>query len=261
MRLQALIPALCLALAGPAFAAERPSLVPPDGQRASYLWTMTRHSPAGDLDGSAAVVLHGRTPPGSMQVSVTVDGADHTYVAKSSADGSLDFIATKHESSIPELVRLDQVARLAGGAGTQPKLGDTFKLNFDEPVPGGAIGVTVQARVTSVDGDVVRVEADGVALGTIALPQPQATAEAGGSAFLGGAPPGRLPGGAPTSMSSEVDDGSEKSKDTTMDVKLHLHLSASFAGGVLVEARGSQVASPVKGPNESIETDWSFTKS
>ena len=61
-------------------------------------------------------------------------------------------------------------------------------------------------------------------------------------------------------MTGGFDDPNDKPKNPTLDVLLHVHLSARFAGGVLVEARGSQVASPETGPKESIETDWALTK-
>lgn len=239
-------------VAATASAATRPTILPPEGERASYLWTVSRHSPVGELEASAAVVLRGRDVPGTMQVAVTVDGDDQTYIAKSLADGSLDFVATRHESMVPELVRLDQVARLAGGASANAKPGDTFKLDFLEPVPGGTIDVTVLAHVVSVDGGTMTVQADGEALGSIELPAPAPTP---------GLPagPGGRPGG-PSSLVTDIDDGSPK-KDTSLDVKLRLHLEATFAGGLMVEAKGTQIASPLKGRDESIETDWSFTKS
>jgi hypothetical protein len=260
MKSTVLVSLFCIVASGVALAAERPSLVPPNGERASYLWTATRHSPSGTADSSAAVILRGSAPPGTMQVAVTVDGDDQLYVAKSLADGSLDFVATRHEQTVPQLIRLDQIARLAGGAGSSPKTGDAWKLDFAEPVPGGTIAVTVQARVTAVDGGAVQLEADGIGLGSIAVPEPEATP--GGRPGAG--PPGGAPGfpaNAPSGITGTIDEGPQGAKDTTLSVKIHLHLTASFAGGTLVEARGSQVASPVDGPKESIETDWALTKS
>ena len=255
MRRAIALPIAALLASVAAYAAERPTIIPPNGERAGYLWTITRHSPAGSLDASAAVTLRGTTPPGTMQVAVTVDGADQVYTARSSADGSLNFVATKHEDTVPELLRLDQVARLAGGAGATPKLGDTWRMEFSEPVPGGSIDVTVQAKVTTVDGDAFSVEAGGEALGTIAVPKPEPTP--GGR---GGAPGQGFPGSGPSTLNSDVDDGT-KAKDNTMDVKMRVHVSASFAGGLLREAGGSQIVSPVQGPKEQIETDWALTKS
>ena len=96
-----------------------------------------------------------------MQVAVTVDGDDQLYVAKSSADGSLDFVATKHEDAVPELGRLDQISRLVAGAGVPPKAGDSWKLTLSEPVPGGTIEVPVVVRVVAGDDNTLNLEAEG----------------------------------------------------------------------------------------------------
>ena len=246
--------ALCLASSG-ARAAQRPSVVPPDGEHEGYLWTAALHTPAGNDESSAAVVLRG-TQRGTMQVAVTVDGDDKVYLAKSLADGSLDFVATRHEEVVPQLERLDHLARIAGGASAAPKVGDTWKLEIEEPVPRGTIPVTLTARVTSLDGDTLRIEADGDATGSIELPQPAATPAPSGGA--GGGP--GFPSGAPRTLNSDVDDGTAK-KDDTINVRLKVHIAASFADGRLVEAHGAQLASPTLNPKESVESDWAFTKS
>ena len=167
-----LAPALCAAVATSASAAVRPSVVPLDGVRASYLWTTARHAPNGDSDGSAAVILRG-APQGAMQVDVAIDGYDELYQAKSLADGTLDFVALKHEAPAPQLARLNQVARIAGAANQSEKVGDSWRVDLSEPVPGGTIDVQVVVHVTGADGDALVLEADGQAKGTIALPQPE----------------------------------------------------------------------------------------
>ena len=240
-----------------ALAAERASVVPPIGERANYLWTTSLRTPAGTHDSSAAVVLRG-APRGTMQVAVTVDGDDLDFIAKTLADGSLDFVATKHEDVVPELGRLDQLSRLVAGAGVPPKTGDSWKLTLSEPVPGGTIDVPVVVRIVAGDDNTLNLEAEGDGRGAIELPKPPPE-----PAAAGGRPgfPGGGGGGAPAGISGSIDDGSQQAKTTTMDVKLHVHVSARFVGGVLVEARGAQVASPETGPKESIESDWELTKS
>ncbi len=239
-----------------AFAGERASVVPPIGERANYLWTTTLRTPAGTHDSSAAVVLRG-APRGTMQVAVTVDGDDLDFIAKTLADGSLDFVATKHEDVVPELGRLDQLSRLVAGAGVPPKTGDSWKLTLSEPVPGGTIDVPVVVRIVAGDDNTLNLEAEGDGRGAIELPKPPPEPAAGGRPGF----PGGGGGGAPAGITGSIDDGSQQSKATTMDVKLHVRVSARFVGGVLVEARGAQVASPETGPKESIESDWELTKS
>jgi hypothetical protein len=254
------IPLLAGAASACAFAAERASVVPPIGERASYLWTTSLRTPAGTHNSSAAVVLRG-APRGTMQIAVTVDGDDLDFLAKTLADGSLDFVATKHEDAVPELGRLDQISRLVAGAGVPPKAGDSWKLTLSEPVPGGTIEVPVVVRVVAGDDNTLNLEAEGDGRGSIELPKPPLDPAGRRGGGTPGFPGGGGGGGAPAGITGSIDDGSEQSKATTMDVKLHLHLSARFAGGFLVEARGAQVASPESGPKESIETDWELTKS
>jgi len=165
------IPLLAGAASACAFAAERASVVPPIGERASYLWTTSLRTPAGTHDSSAAVVLRG-APRGTMQIAVTVDGDDLDFLAKTLADGSLDFVATKHEDAVPELGRLDQISRLVAGAGVPPKAGDSWKLTLSEPVPGGTIEVPVVVRVVAGDDNTLNLEAEGDGRGSIELPKP-----------------------------------------------------------------------------------------
>jgi hypothetical protein len=266
MRTTLLILAAALAVAQPARADERTTVIPPDGVRAAYLWTSTLHTPRGSQDSSAAVVLRG-SARGAMKVAVTVDGDDMEFDAVSKRDGSLDFTATRHEALVPQLARLDDAARLAASADGALKAGDSWKLVLSEPIPGGTVPVQVVVHVVSAEGGALRLEADGDGVGSMeVMAPPDPTTPVGDPSGARGVPGS---GGAPQPQGGGAQAGfpdprhgnaDQELQQTSLDITVHVHLSIDFADGRMTQARGTQTVSPRSNKSERVESEWSLTK-
>jgi hypothetical protein len=229
-------------------------------------------------------------------VSVSAGGPDRTYAGRASSDGSFGLKTKRHQPLEQSVARLEEISRLGASLSAGARPGDTWTIRLDDPVPGGVITLPLTVKVASNAGTTLQLVAEGEGRGTLAPPPPggpgagadgtggpdgqgeppgggpggmggQGGPPAGGPGGMGGpsgggpgrmgGPPGGGPSGGPDGMSGPGGPG--RPPGGNVGVTLAANITVRFVNGKLVEAHGTERATPLRGALPPIEGEWSLT--